>query len=88
MPVQAQRSRAIIPYQELLGNYNPDGDSANAVPVIIPYQELLGNYNFNDDAIIGVPAFFIPYQELLGNYNLQCVRPQVRRPGLYHTKNC
>ena len=34
----------IIPYQELLGNY----DLANAVKSevgIIPYQELLGNYD-------------------------------------------
>ena len=34
----------IIPYQELLGNYNsfvPFG----MIGKIIPYQELLGNYN-------------------------------------------
>ena len=34
----------IIPYQELLGNYNR-GLGLLCKPVIIPYQELLGNYN-------------------------------------------
>ena len=37
--------RCIIPYQELLGNYDNDilgSTKAN----IIPYQELLGNYDF------------------------------------------
>ena len=37
---------AIIPYQELLGNYdtlNARGHSSN----IIPYQELLGNYDLS-----------------------------------------
>ena len=34
----------IIPYQELLGNY--DQLDANQTPdAIIPYQELLGNYD-------------------------------------------
>ena len=36
--------RRIIPYQELLGNY----DSAmclSSTAIIIPYQELLGNYD-------------------------------------------
>ena len=34
----------IIPYQELLGNYNKQlADLAKSK--IIPYQELLGNYN-------------------------------------------
>mgnify|MGYP007068522483 CR=1 FL=1 len=34
----------IIPYQELLGNYDA---SSNISPmaIIIPYQELLGNYD-------------------------------------------
>ena len=56
----------IIPYQELLGNYDCRriGNTAGS---IIPYQELLGNYD-------GVPAdahhkLIIPYQELLGNYD-------------------
>ena len=34
----------IIPYQELLGNYDPGGDQVGAWH-IIPYQELLGNYD-------------------------------------------
>ena len=34
----------IIPYQELLGNYDQVDDSASAAS-IIPYQELLGNYD-------------------------------------------
>ena len=35
---------AIIPYQELLGNYDhpEQGDGSG---LIIPYQELLGNYD-------------------------------------------
>ena len=36
----------IIPYQELLGNYN-SYCTGHAAAVIIPYQELLGNYNIN-----------------------------------------
>ena len=36
--------QSIIPYQELLGNYNI-ADKRLAVGDIIPYQELLGNYN-------------------------------------------
>ena len=56
----------IIPYQELLGNYNFSERLASFCK-IIPYQELLGNYN-------SIPALvnwrrIIPYQELLGNYN-------------------
>ena len=56
----------IIPYQELLGNYNavPGSDRGRA---IIPYQELLGNYNGCAFSI--EVAAIIPYQELLGNYN-------------------
>ena len=34
----------IIPYQELLGNYNGHFRT-HAAMGIIPYQELLGNYN-------------------------------------------
>ena len=58
--------RGIIPYQELLGNYN-NGFYGSEPRKIIPYQELLGNYNpahrFKQNRQI------IPYQELLGNYN-------------------
>ena len=35
----------IIPYQELLGNYD-GGCVAVQRTIIIPYQELLGNYDF------------------------------------------
>ena len=56
----------IIPYQELLGNYDRTGGGCR-LPPIIPYQELLGNYdyiyNFYESGLI------IPYQELLGNYD-------------------
>ena len=38
------RSDVIIPYQELLGNYNDEWRRSNG-DRIIPYQELLGNYN-------------------------------------------
>ena len=34
----------IIPYQELLGNYDGQPDLLGAYK-IIPYQELLGNYD-------------------------------------------
>ena len=34
----------IIPYQELLGNYDHPDDAVRAGG-IIPYQELLGNYD-------------------------------------------
>ena len=37
--------QSIIPYQELLGNYNTSPNTDTNVN-IIPYQELLGNYNF------------------------------------------
>ena len=36
----------IIPYQELLGNYD-DKSSILIITYIIPYQELLGNYDIN-----------------------------------------
>ena len=59
-------SSTIIPYQELLGNYDFQSVSP-AHDFIIPYQELLGNYD------LGAPAAqalgIIPYQELLGNYD-------------------
>ena len=35
---------AIIPYQELLGNYDLLHQVVG-IPLIIPYQELLGNYD-------------------------------------------
>ena len=59
---------SIIPYQELLGNYDPTAQHCR-VWAIIPYQELLGNY----DRATRLPPiqWIIPYQELLGNYDLQ-----------------
>ena len=57
----------IIPYQELLGNYDLKGAVASLLD-IIPYQELLGNYDFGPDVESAVTI--IPYQELLGNYDL------------------
>ena len=63
----------IIPYQELLGNYNPQGRGWTCGP-IIPYQELLGNYNWG--CIFQAAGAIIPYQELLGNYNWpRCLFP-------------
>ena len=56
----------IIPYQELLGNYDPCAASGVANP-IIPYQELLGNYD--PGRVLVQRAVIIPYQELLGNYD-------------------
>ncbi len=57
---------SIIPYQELLGNYDALNTFLRNV-TIIPYQELLGNYDVQVQAnkIKGI----IPYQELLGNYD-------------------
>ena len=56
----------IIPYQELLGNYDVPymGISPDR---IIPYQELLGNYDAASRTSLTVGI--IPYQELLGNYD-------------------
>ena len=44
MPASVDKLK-IIPYQELLGNYDVVGEIENLAP-IIPYQELLGNYDF------------------------------------------
>ena len=59
-------SHHIIPYQELLGNYNLTV-TMHIQTVIIPYQELLGNYN--QLCLLQRTHIIIPYQELLGNYN-------------------
>ena len=56
----------IIPYQELLGNYDHIVQ-INSNLSIIPYQELLGNYD--RDTLNTVLPVIIPYQELLGNYD-------------------
>ena len=65
----------IIPYQELLGNYDSRSGLCT-VALIIPYQELLGNYDgvfydLVDDNII-------PYQELLGNYDFSTTQQEPR----------
>ena len=61
----------IIPYQELLGNYDLNR-WRSFVKSIIPYQELLGNY---DNFILFVNLIIIiPYQELLGNYDSLAVQ--------------
>lgn len=49
----------IIPYQELLGNYDPRV-AARSLRCIISYQELLGNYDFQ--IIDNAPRCIIPYQ--------------------------
>ena len=60
---------SIIPYQELLGNYD-NYVAAIVAWMIIPYQELLGNY---DEERQDLSWFaIIPYQELLGNYDGHC----------------
>ena len=77
------RTEIIIPYQELLGNYN-NSAMRTQWRQIIPYQELLGNYN-SFRAVLQAAAI-IPYQELLGNYNCSVMMSSVLQ--LYHTKNC
>ena len=80
---------AIIPYQELLGNYDAAHKGAFSF-TIIPYQELLGNYDFRLKG--GLPVFIIPHQELLGNYDFQkidnilrCIIPyQHNMRRIYH----
>ena len=75
--------QSIIPYQELLGNYNAVLQ-VDDLDHIIPYQELLGNYNWLG-LHCGEPQI-IPYQELLGNYNNY--QFSLWEIILYHTKNC
>ena len=60
------RRVVIIPYQELLGNYDRQ---LYVCPEhhIIPYQELLGNYDLARSVTADI--VIIPYQELLGNYD-------------------
>ena len=78
----------IIPYQELLGNYNMRVITLRPGE-IIPYQELLGNYN--SDFIHPLLLQIIPYQELLGNYNrlpgdffVLCIIPYQELLGNYN----
>ena len=60
------RCLLIIPYQELLGNYDAWHRCRTAAQ-IIPYQELLGNYDMRHT--VKRDGLIIPYQELLGNYD-------------------
>ena len=62
----SRNKRLIIPYQELLGNYDCFGVVQHSLH-IIPYQELLGNYDLIKSK--GYNKKIIPYQELLGNYD-------------------
>ena len=43
-PAMARHCATIIPYQELLGNYDISC-TVEMLRCIIPYQELLGNYD-------------------------------------------
>ena len=79
--------QSIIPYQELLGNYNTSFTRVHSL-IIIPYQELLGNYNNCTEGV--TMKIIIPYQELLGNYNTREMRmtmggiiPYQELPGVY-----
>ena len=67
MPGAMGQFQQIIPYQELLGNYDLHR-VGEARLLIIPYQELLGNYDFPQR--LADWLCIIPYQELLGNYDL------------------
>ena len=49
----------IIPYQELLGNYDLAFQVVH-VNTIIPYQELLGNYDRQHIAVVGLGNYTIP----------------------------
>ena len=64
--IQRMERGFIIPYQELLGNYDPQYHIV-VNEQIIPYQELLGNYD--RDSQQATQHSIIPYQELLGNYD-------------------
>ena len=65
----------IIPYQELLGNYD-GGGVWPGFGAIIPYQELLGNYDLKWASPRN--SCIIPYQELLGNYDQKVVTVTTR----------
>ena len=70
--VLIMQNPAIIPYQELLGNYDCSQVMLRMLP-IIPYQELLGNYD-HFHTILRC-ELIIPYQELLGNYDVPLSGP-------------
>ncbi len=72
---------AIIPYQEINGNYN-SWEACTPCAAIIPYQEINGNYNLLVISRVARPI--IPYQEINGNYNE--ISDIMKVGGLYHTK--
>ncbi len=49
----------IIPYQQLIGNYNLR-EALDRVGEIIPYQQLIGNYNATGNYVNAYTI--IPYQ--------------------------
>ena len=56
----------VLPYQELLGNYNVLEETLMDDKVL-PYQELLGNYN--PYGAVWLCSQDLPYQELRRDYN-------------------
>ena len=51
--------QSVLPYQELLGNYNR-AQSVDKVVIVLPYQELLGNYNCCPQGYGMTKSFTIP----------------------------
>ena len=49
----------VLPYQELLGNYN-ELFPVFPAQTVLPYQELLGNYNLTYDPVNVPVGFTIP----------------------------
>ena len=79
LTIMSGRTPNIIPYQELLGNYDRYRKKGRA-SAIIPYQELLGNYD--RFRTVRPSATIIPYQELLGNYDCE---GYINDNGRYYT---
>ena len=57
--VGVSTANGIIPYQELLGNYDLVLVALHG-EVIIPYQELLGNYDVGDKLLADLLDYTIP----------------------------
>ena len=75
---------SVLPYQELLGNYNIGKSFVVRIPVL-PYQELLGNYNTSAAANDTGRCFTIP--RTARELQQPCNR-LLQASGIYHTKNC
>ena len=74
----------VLPYQELLGNYNI-ASAGTMYATVLPYQELLGNYNSDERFISGILGFTIPRTVR----ELQLDAETAYQEALfYHTKNC